>query len=241
MNKQIVTTKTATRTRPDNIQAVPVISRGKDSYAAYLKTNKCLSENDKQAILNKRFIDAVIYKSLTISGLNRVEVFKANDDLEIGITNINGGRLPKGEPFTATGMVLLSSIAAGEEWDDIRKSRFGIIHEHIRNGHFSLKIGGDQIVAERINNEVFVTHSAETKLVLNDGTLIDPLAVGSGTAVVSAAQAVFQNADRAMGFYQFDNPFTIPTDTFIDLVVEWGSAAPANAALKVMLVGGKMR
>lgn len=233
--------KPVLKTRPEIVQAVPVVSRGKDSFAAYLKTNHCLSENDKQAIQNKRFIDAVIYKSLTISGLNRVEVFKANDDLEIGITNINGGRLPKGEPFTVTGMVMLSSIAGGVEWDDIKKSKFGIIHEHIRNGHFSLKIGGDQIVAERINNEVFVTHSAETKLVVNDGTLIDPLAVGAGTAVVAAAQAVFQNTDRAMGFYQFDNPFTIPTDTFIDLVVEWGAAAPVNAALKVMMVGGKMR
>jgi hypothetical protein len=202
-----------------------------------------MSDVEQRAIVGKSVIDGALYAVKYIGGLSRIEMFVDDDNQKVGVTNVSGGKLEKGEPFACTGLVVLSGNYDGspEDLSDLLRTDFGIIHPHLRNGHFKFMVNQNRLVADQLTNEVFVTHRIRSRVTRNDGTVVNALASGEGTAYVGGFSEMISNGEGRVGYYEFDNPIIIETQNRMDLVFEWGLAAPQGEYMKVILLGSKVK
>ena len=65
------------------------------------------------------------------------------------------------------------------------------------------------------------------------------LTVGAG-AVLAIGYAYAMGSGSPVGYYKFDNPKLIETQTAMEFNIEWGANAPANTALFVCFHGSRV-
>lgn len=225
----------------------PVVKarRGWDSRELMFQNARNLDKNQAAKIaLPHALIDHAIYSVKYVGALTRIEMFEKSDDPTVALRNIKGGMLDAGEPFACAAMILLSGNYDGSGVDysaDALKTRYALVHDYIANGHFTLKIdNGNVIVAEDVPNQLFLTQQVEERIVKNSG-VVQATGDTSGTTVVGAFSNIIGQSDVPIGYFEFDNPFIIKPQRFIDLVIEWGSAAPAGEYMKAIMVGSKLK
>lgn len=224
-------------------KAVPVTKRG-DASREILANCVCpqLSDEDKKAIATRSFIDASPYAVKYVGGQTRIQMFQDDDTKKVGVTNVSGAKLDKGEPFACTGLILETGNYDGseEDTDDLLKTDFGRIHPTIANGEFTFKINNNKkIVVDKMTTQVFKTHEIINRVVSNTGAVEETFTAGADKSAVGAALAVIGRG--RIGYYEFDNPITIPTGEKMDIDIEWGSAAPVGTYMRVILLGSKVK
>jgi hypothetical protein len=152
--------------------------------------------------------DMKVYSSKLGDTGRTIKMFESQDEKAVGVRNVKGGRLQKGQVMLVTSIQLVAAAIGGIDpitTEMIRKADFGSIKGFagLQNGEFSLKSNKKFIVAES-SNQSFV----------KDG-----------------------NTTGVVGEYVLDNPRFIFDDTELEFVIELGDNAPARTVLKVVLNG----
>ncbi len=224
-------------------EAVPVVKRGDNSRQVLTNCN-CpqLSEEDKKAIATRSIIDSSPYATKYVGGATRIQIFQDDDAKKVGVTNLSGAMLDKGEPFACTGIVIETGNFDGsvEDEADMLKTKFGQAHDYVFNGEVTMKINnGRKVVLDRLPADVFKTHQTISNVLSNNGAVEETFTAAADKSAVSIATAVIGRG--RVGYFEFDNPIVIPTGQKIDLDLEWGAALPQGTYMRAKLIGSKVK
>jgi hypothetical protein len=83
-----------------------------------------------------RLADTVIYTVKPVNGSKTIKMFEPQDVKEVGLRNIDRGRLPKNMALIVSGIFLLTGTAASAASDDVKSMNFDFI-----DGKNALSIG----------------------------------------------------------------------------------------------------
>jgi hypothetical protein len=130
----------------------PVPSKG--SRAEMEKHFKELGEHIKAALAKGelRLADTLIY-SIKAASSKTIKIFETQDDKQIGVRNIDKGKLPKNMALLASGIIIVVGTAGGQTVDDMMATNYGAIETFpaIANGSFSLIANKKTIIPESGN------------------------------------------------------------------------------------------
>lgn len=115
-----------------------------------------------QDLLNKKrdIYDYSMYVTRFLAADTTIELFKAADDKEVGLTNINSRQLEDKNYFLVTGIQLLAATSESALDSEqaakafAKTAEFKPISNVIANGEFELKLG-EKSLLPRISCEVF--------------------------------------------------------------------------------------
>ena len=149
-----------------------------------------------------------------------------SDNKETGFSMINGGKLEKGEPMLLSGVTLLFGL---HETDEINSgvraaaAKWQPIPDVLRLGQFEFKGNGKTLLPWH-SMEVFARNYIHTHI----------------DAANQAGYAYALPSGSPVGYYKFDNPKLIETQTAMEFNLEWGANAPENSALYVCFHGSRV-
>ncbi len=103
------------------------------------------------------------------------EMFKASDNEEKGIGNLNAGKLPNGAVMTIDRIILLAGVGADETVKSGKTVEFKKIAKHIANGTFNFK-NGQKIFAENSSSAIF-QHDGTNELQIGELKLGNPVVI----------------------------------------------------------------
>jgi hypothetical protein len=186
-------------------------------------------KNDIRGGLAKRQLQSVesgLFVIKSISNKQQVRMLQDSDNKETGYSMINGGKLEKGEPMLLSGLTILFGVHATDPIEDSAKAaaaEWQPIPDVLRLGQFEFKGNGKTLIPWH-TMEVFSRSYTHTHADTVNG-LGYAYALSSGSPV---------------GYYKFDNPKLIETQTAMELNLEWGANAPVNTALFVCFHGSRV-
>lgn len=152
------------------------------SRAEIMRNFHLLPTDVQTALLQKRaqLVDSTYYVTKYAEGAQTLKMFADDDNKIVGVTNMSGQKLPKGEFFMLHAIRLTSadttvtSVAAATN----AVLNFGVAIDAILNGEFKLNVGGKIVVPERTPLRVFDTtnnnHANEGLWKLDNPKLIQP-------------------------------------------------------------------
>lgn len=190
-----------------------------------------LGKDLRQGLLKKthQLVDGTIYNVKSVDGVKRVIFFEDDERKDIGLRNISNGKLDKNEVFLLSHIRILygvgtskeetaTGVATVTEWREIPANMIGEINFRADGRLVFDKMAlQDYVHYER--NEITVQNAAGSENVGGYG-----YAAGQGRP----------------GLRKLDNPKLLPTQTQLEMEIEWGAAAPEYAFLKVELIGSKV-
>lgn len=99
---------------------------------------------------NLRLSDTIIYTIKPISGQKTVKMFESQDTKEVGLRNIDRGRLPKNMALLVSGIILLQGVAATAGVDDIKSANYAELDDKgaLATGEITLKQNKKSIIAD---------------------------------------------------------------------------------------------
>lgn len=135
------------------LQAVtkkPMPSKG--SRAEMEKFFSELPQHIKDGLLkgSLRLSDTIIYTIKPVAAQKTVKMFESQDTKEVGLRNIDRGRLPKNMALLVSGIILLQGVAATAGTDDIKSANYTEIDDKgaLATGEITLKQNKKSIIAD---------------------------------------------------------------------------------------------
>ncbi|MCB0805383.1 MAG: hypothetical protein KDC05_06255 [Bacteroidales bacterium] len=171
-------------------------------------------------------VESGLFVIKSISNKQHVKMLQDSDNKETGYSMINGGKLEKGEPMLLSGITILYGLHATDPIEDSSKAAAAVwqpIPDVLRLGQFEFKGNGKTLIPWH-TMEVFARNYTHVHADTVNG-LGYAYALSSGSPV---------------GFYKFDNPKLIETQTAMEFNLEWGANAAANSALYVCFHGSRV-
>jgi hypothetical protein len=203
----------------------PIITRGSraDMEARFAQ----LAPEIKKGLAStaKQLVDSAFYFSQSAGSSTTLRMIRDNDNKVPGLCNVNGGKLERDEPFTLSGIMVLSGVAAGTTEANGVACNFGLIDPLLRNGEFEFKANGKTLIP-KMSAEVFTTQRIMT-------VDVDGAATGANMAI-AIGEAV------KVGLWKLDNPKLIMSAVGMEFNLEWGAALPANTWVKLILLGTRV-
>lgn len=189
---------------------------------AYLKSDV------RGGLLNQQLqsVESGLFVIKSISNKQHVKMLQDSDNKETGFSMINGGKLEKGEPMLLSGITILFGVHASLAIEDGAKAAAAVwqpIPDVLRLGQFEFKGNGKTLIPWH-GMEVFARNYIHTHADTTN-QLGYAYALSSGSPV---------------GYYKFDNPKLIETQTAMEFNLEWGANAPVNTALYVCFHGSRV-
>lgn len=169
---------------------------------------------------NKQFVDATIYTTKAVAGVNKVRIFEDSDDKVIGVCNIAKAKLEKNEVFCLSAIQVLFATHASS--DDLTPANVATldwseIPAQMQAGEFTFR-AGTQVLFDRFSTQVFKNFHTNV--------------------TASASESSFGQGE--LGYYKLANPKLIRTQEALDMFVEWAGNAPSHGFVKVVLYGTKI-
>ena len=149
----------------------PVYSRRTSSRQDFKSRFKMLPKATRHGLLKKQkqLVDTTIYVVKEISSGKIVKMFQDDDNKVVGLSNLSGGKLEKGNFMTLKGIQLLYGVAPKDkDWKDVN---FGMLPDFIRNGEYEFKANGSVLIPSR-SLEVFNTDKMSKRIGYNE--LVNP-------------------------------------------------------------------
>jgi len=149
----------------------PVFSGRTSSRHDFQRRFKQLPKATKQGLLKKQkqLVDTTIYVVKDISKSKLVKMFQDDDNKVVGMSNLSGGKLEKGNFMTLKGIQLLYGVAPADK--DFRSVNFGVLPAFIRNGEYEFTANGSVLIPSR-SLEVFDTANMQVRRGYNE--LVNP-------------------------------------------------------------------
>jgi hypothetical protein len=106
-----------------------------------------------------RLADHLIYTIKPVKGAKTIKMFESQDVKEVNLRNISNAKLPKNMALLVSGIYLLHGVAATQDIDDIKTTKFESIEDvgAIANGEFKLKANKKQLVSDTSNRKFITT------------------------------------------------------------------------------------
>ena len=125
-------------------QPRPVSSGRSDSRSEFERRIHMLPKEIQQGLANKTLqaVDAAYYVTKSASTNKISKMLKDDDTKIVGISNVSGGKLEKGNIMLLSGIVLLASVGVAKA----EEGKYDIIPEFLRNGEFEFKANGTTLV-----------------------------------------------------------------------------------------------
>ncbi|MEZ5149126.1 MAG: hypothetical protein R2759_19160 [Bacteroidales bacterium] len=171
-------------------------------------------------------VESGLFVIKSISNKQHVKMLQDSDNKETGYSMINGGKLEKGEPMLLSGITMLFGTNNNDAIEDSVTAAAAVwqpIPDVLRLGQFEFKGNGKTLIPWH-TMEVFARNYQNSFVDTVNG-IGYAYAMGSGSPV---------------GYYKFDNPKLIETQTAMEFNIEWGANAPANTALFVCFHGSRV-
>lgn len=171
-------------------------------------------------------VDSIIYSAKVAGAVTSFsDLFKPDDVIKIGKSNLNMAVMPANTAFLVTGIALQYSLAAGTTDANLLGSDFGPIPNAMRYGEITLTAEG-RLILDKLNCEVF--HGADN-------------AVATGDTNAAAGTAVTYTMERtAVGIYKLEKPKWIFPNERLAVDLRFAEAlASANSCVKILLFGAK--
>ena len=152
-------------------RSVPNYRGRTSSRQDFQKRFKQLPKATRKGLLSKQkqLVDTTIYVIKDISKGKIVKMFQDDDNKVVGMSNLSGGKLEKGNFMTLKGMQLLYGVAP--EGEDYKSVNFGMLPDFIRNGEYEFTANGSVLIPSR-SLEVFDTTNMQIRKGYNE--LVNP-------------------------------------------------------------------
>lgn len=152
-------------------RSVPIYGGKTSSRQDFQKRFKQLPKDTRKGLLSKQkqLVDTTIYVIKDISTGKIVKMFQDDDNKVVGMSNLSGGKLEKGNFMTLKGIQLLYGVAP--EGEDYKTVNFGMIPDFIRNGEYEFTANGSVLIPSR-SLEVFDTTNMQIRKGYNE--LVNP-------------------------------------------------------------------
>ncbi len=171
-------------------------------------------------------VESGLFVIKSISNKQHVKMLQDSDNKETGFSMINGGKLEKGEPMLLSGITLLYGVhatAAIEDSSNAAAALWQPIPDVLRLGQFEFKGNGKTLIPWH-SMEVFARNYTHTH----------------ADTVNQLGYAYALPSGSPVGYYKFDNPKLIETQTAMELNLEWGANAAEFTALFVCFHGSRV-
>lgn len=125
----------------------PSVQAGKsNSRQDFQRRFRQLPVETRKGLLNKQkqLVDTALYVVKDISGSKLVKMLQDDDNKVVGMSNISGGKLEKGNFFTLKGIQLLYGVAGENE--SFESVNYGVLPDFIRNGEFEFTANGSVLI-----------------------------------------------------------------------------------------------
>ncbi len=172
-----------------------VVSGGKTtSRDDFQRRFKQLPQATRKGLLKKQkqLVDTTLYIVKDISGSKLVKMFQDDDNKVVGMSNISGGKLEKGNFMTLKGIQLLYGV--GQEGEDYKNVNFGVLPDFIRNGEYEFTANGSILIPSR-SLEVFDTTGMQIRRGYNE--LVNPKMLETQQPLEFEAEWATHAPDRA--------------------------------------------
>ena len=152
-------------------RSAPVYAGKTNSRQDFQRRFRQLPKETKQGLLKKQkqLVDTTIYVVKDISNSKIVKMFQDDDNKVVGMSNLSGGKLEKGNFMTLKGIQLLYGVAPDGE--DYKTVNFGLLPDFIRNGEYEFTANGSVLIPSR-SLEVFDTTNMQIRRGYNE--LVNP-------------------------------------------------------------------
>lgn len=155
------------------------------------------------------FIDHEYYSVKSVSETTVSKFFEAADKPDIGITNLDGARLPANSYMLVWGVRMLAEVAGGTTADDLKACDFESLgasaHKNVINGEIDLKLNRSKTVFEQQSLRMFKNDNA--------------------------------GVQESLGLVVLDNPKIWLPDAEINAEIDLPLATTANTAIYFSVVG----
>ena len=172
----------------------------------------------------QQVVEDSIYAVKPVSNLSSFDdLFKSDDKIRIGLTNISEGKLPSEWIFLVHSISLLYGVSASASPDDLAKTEFGLIHNYMRNG---------EIRVVQNNTEILPQQNAEKYFNARHFVSLGNDNPAEGTKQVNVMKAVGR-----VGCIRLENSKFLFGDRKIDVSLKFSAPMPANSVVKIILHG----
>lgn len=176
-------------------------------------------------IPTQQVVDGSLYANKLVGQVSSFDdLFKTDDTLAVGLTNVANAQLPANTFFLLTAISLQYGVAAGTTTTNTKETTFGLVPAAIKNGEISISCN-KRIVLEKMSCEVFERadhYVAEGDTNASAGTPVTYTMVGKGN----------------VGYYELENPKWLNPQQTIQVALKFASAlASANSNVRIVLHG----
>ena len=175
-------------------RSVPNYGGRTSSRQDFQKRFRQLPKETRKGLLGKQkqLVDTTIYVIKDISQGKIVKMFQDDDNKVVGMSNLSGGKLEKGNFMTLKGIQLLYGVA--KEGEDYKTVNFGMLPDFIRNGEYEFTANGSVLIPSR-SLEVFDTTNMQTRKGYNE--LVNPKMLETQQPLEFEAEWASHAPDRA--------------------------------------------
>jgi len=154
------------------------------------------------------------------------DLFKSDDDISVGMTNISSGKPQAGDRFLLCGISVQYVTAAGTAAANTKAAAFGLINTNMRNGEIEISQNKRMILEKQLMEPFYTSEQVYATADTNP-------ALGTPSAATIAG---FGN----IGFYELPTPKWIEPERKIDVAMDFAAAmGSANASVRIILWGIK--
>lgn len=172
----------------------------------------------------QQVVEDSIYAIKPVDSLTSFDdMFKSDDKIRIGLTNISEGKLPSDWLFLVHAVSLQFGVTASTSGDDLAKTEFGLIHTYMRNG---------EIRIVQNNTEILPQQNAEKYFTAKHFVAVGNNNPEAGNALTNAMRAMGQ-----VGRVRLANSKFLFGDRKVDVSLKFSAPMPANSAVKIILHG----
>ena len=154
------------------------------------------------------------------------DMFKSDDDISVGQTNVSNGKPQAGDHFLLCAVMVQYGLAAGVTAGDTKATAFGLIPTNMRNGEIEIS-QNKRVIMEKQLMEIFYTadHVEST---------------GDTNSAAGTPIAATMTGFGNVGYYELPTPKWIDPERKLDVSLEFASAMQsANANVRIILLGVK--
>ncbi len=175
---------------------------------------------------NQGISEGNIYAAKSISGLASYEdMFKSDDSIREGITNISNGKPANNEPMLVYGISLQSADAGGTTDAHVKAASFGLITDVMRNGEIEISQNKRTILARQSMESFCIADHV--------------MAVGDSNAAAETPVDYTMKGFGHVGFVELAVPKWVMPNEKLDVNLKFTAPVAANTAFRVILHGIK--
>ncbi len=174
----------------------------------------------------QQVVDAVIIAAKSVSQmLSFSDLFKSDDSIAVGLATLAQAKQPTDEFFLLTHIALQYAIAGGVTKADVAVADYGLIPAAVRNGNVAISQNQRAILPEQSMERFYTADHFEP--------------VGDTNPAAGTPATYTLKGMGNIGIVTLSNPKWIIPDRQLKIDLNFATALPVNAAIKVLFFGVK--